>query len=283
MENIDLHIHTVVSDGTLTPGEVVRRAVELGLSGIAITDHDAVAGCDEAMKLGQELGIEVVPGIEVSTKFKRAVHILGYYIRTDSPALNEVLGWIVTDRDSRAEKMAALMAADGLDVSIEDMHRRYGDLIGRPHFARRLMELGIVESINDAFDRYVGKDRKYYVGRSFLPVEWAAEIITEAGGIPVLAHPYQSAKTEEELIELIEHCKNCGIQGMECRYSGYSAEQEAHLEELAERYGLLKTGGSDFHGSNKPAIRIGSGTGRLNVPKSFLDVLKSRHQGSSEN
>lgn len=277
MERIDLHIHTVVSDGTFTPEEVVRRAVALGLSGIAITDHDAVAGCDEAVKLGRELGIEVVPGIEISTKYKRAVHILGYYIDTASPALHEVLDWIVIDRDTRAEKMTALMAADGLDVNMEDMHRRYGEIIGRPHFARRLMELGLAESVDEAFDRYVQKGKKYYVGRSFLSMEKSIQLIIEAGGIPVLAHPYQSALTEEELTELIEYSKDCGIQGMECRYSGYSAEREEHLEELAEKYGLIKTGGSDFHGANKPAIQIGSGMGSLNVPKSFLDELKRRH------
>lgn len=273
-KTIDLHIHTSVSDGSYSPSELVRHAKECGLSAIAVTDHDAVEGCAEAVAAGRELGIEVVPGIEISTKYRGAVHLLGYCVDIDSPALQEVLDWIVRDRDARNEKIAEMMAADGLPVSYAEMQQRFGTVIGRPHFARILVELGLAADVNDAFARYVNKGEKYYVGRSFLSIERCHEIILAAGGLPVLAHPFQYKLDGAGRRELIEHCISLGLRGMECRYSGYTKEQEDYLEALADEYGLLKTGGSDFHGSSKPAIRLGTGKGRLCVPYSYLEELK---------
>ena len=274
MKKIDLHVHTSASDGTLSGREVAELAHSLGLSAIAISDHDTATGYFEAAEAGKELGLEVVPGIEISTKYGRAVHILGYYIDPKAPSLEHVLNWIVNDRDTRNRKMAEMMAADGLPVSYEMMHQRYGEVIGRPHFASLLVELGLASSIQDAFDRYVEKGQKYYQPRTILPIERAVEIIVEAGGIPVLAHPFQYRMDDALLRELIEYCMDFGLRGMECRYSGYDEEQVAYLEALAEEYGLVKTGGSDFHGSNKPHIALGSGMGNLNVPYDFLEKLK---------
>ena len=172
------------------------------------------------------------------------------------------------------EKMAALMAADGLPVSYEQMHERFGAVVGRPHFARVLVELGLARSVQDAFDRYVEKGQKYYVGRHFLSIERSLEIIRLAGGVPVLAHPFQYKLDDAQLRELIEHCLANGLRGMECLYSGYSAEQSEYLLSLAEEYSLLPTGGSDFHGANKPHIRLGRGTGALRVPYECLSRLK---------
>lgn len=275
MREIDLHIHTTASDGTFSPAEAVRLASEEGLRAIAITDHDTAHGYHEAAQAGRDLGIEVVPGIEISTKFKGAVHVLGYYIDPQAPALKEVLDWIVEDRDRRNRKMAELMAADGLPVSYDMMHERFGEVIGRPHFARLLIELGYAEDMNDAFDRYVEKGRKYYLPREILPIDRAVEIIISAGGIPVLAHPFQYRLEEEELRCLIEYCIERGLRGMECRYSGYTPEQIAYLERLSEEYALVKTGGSDFHGANKPRIGLGSGMGELEVPYEYLQGLKA--------
>lgn len=274
MKKIDLHVHTSASDGTLSGREVAELAHSLGLSAIAISDHDTAAGYFEAAEAGKELGLEVVPGIEISTKYGRAVHILGYYIDPKAPSLEHVLNWIVNDRDTRNRKMAEMMAADGLPVSYEMMHQRYGEVIGRPHFASLLVELGLASSIQDAFDRYVEKGQKYYQPRTILPIERAVEIIVEAGGIPVLAHPFQYRMDDALLRELIEYCMSFGLRGMECRYSGYDEEQVAYLEALAGEYGLVKTGGSDFHGSNKPHIALGSGMGNLTVPYDFLEKLK---------
>ena len=274
MKTVDLHVHTTASDGTCTPEEVVRLAAEAGLSAIAVTDHDTAAGYAEAARAGRELGVEVAPGIEISTRFTGAVHILGYYIDPQSPELDPVLNWMVQDRDERNRKIVALMAADGLPVSYEMMQERFGEVVGRPHFAQVLVELGLADSVQDAFDRYVEKGQKYYVGRHFLSIERSVEIIRLAGGVPVLAHPFQYRLEEARLRELIEHCLEHGLQGMECRYSGYSAEQTAYLLGLAEEYGLQPTGGSDFHGANKPHIRLGRGTGGMEVPYEYLDKLK---------
>lgn len=279
MNNIDLHVHTTASDGTCTPAEVVALAKEKGLAAIAITDHDGVGGYAEAAAAGKKLGVEVVSGIEISTKFITdeygyAVHILGYYIDTASPELTPVLEWVVNDRDERNRKMVALMQADGLPITYEYMHERFGNVVGRPHFAEYLVEQGLASSVQDAFDKYVEKGRRYWLPRHFLSIERSVEIIKLAGGVPVLAHPFQYKRDDAGLRELIEHCMRSGLKGMECRYSGYTEEMSGYLEKLADEYGLIKTGGSDFHGGNKPAISLGSGKGTLNVPYEFLEKLK---------
>ena len=271
MREIDLHIHTTASDGTCTPREVVRRASELGLRAIAVTDHDTVSGANEAVSAGREYGVEVVPGIEVSTKYGVAVHILGYYIEKLVPTLAEM----VNDRDVRNEKIAALMQADGLPVYYAGMKERFGEVIGRPHFGRILVELGLASSVSDAFDRYLGRDRRYFVPRRIVDIDSSVEAVAQSGGVPVLAHPFQYRKNDAELRELIERCMAHGLRGIECRYSGYDAGQVRYLEDLAEEYGLVKTGGSDFHGGNKPHICLGTGiAGELDVPYAWLERLR---------
>ncbi len=275
MREIDLHVHTTASDGTYTPAEAVKRAAALGLRAMAVTDHDNMRGCPEALRAGEDCGVEIIPGIEISTKFRRSVHILGYYVDAKAPAMQEALNWVVKDRDERNRKMAALMAADGLPVSYEQMHERFGPVIGRPHFARVLVELGLADSVNDAFDKYVEKGRMYYVGRNFLSIERSIEIIRASGGVPVLAHPFQYQLDDAGLRELIEHCIDSGLLGMECRYTGYDADRVGYLLRLAEEYRLLPTGGSDCHGANKPHISLGTGLhGELEVPYAYLERLK---------
>ena len=275
MKLIDLHVHSTASDGTASPRELAELALRQGLSAVAVTDHDTVLGYPELKEAGEELGIETVPGIEISTKFHRAVHILGYYIDPHSPHLEPVLNWVVEDRDKRNREMCRLMAADGLPVNYEDMKQRFGEVIGRPHFADLLVELGLAKNVKDAFDRYVEKGQRYYVGRTILPIEQAIDIIRLSGGVPVLAHPFQYQLDDAGLRELIEHCIAHGLRGMECRYSGYGPEQSEYLEKLAEEYGLIKTGGSDYHGSNKPKIVLGRGIEEnLHIPYEWLERLK---------
>ena len=271
MREIDLHIHTTASDGTCTPREVVRLAVEQGLRAIAVTDHDTIVGHGEAMLAAMDYDIELVPGIEISTKYGVAVHILGYFLEDLVPLLKGV----VNDRDIRNAKMAALMAADGLPVSYAKMKERFGAVIGRPHFGELLVEFGLARDVSDAFARFVGKGQKYYVPRTTIDIDTSVEAVVASGGVPVLAHPFQYKKNDGELRELIERCMDHGLRGIECRYSGYDAQQVAYLESLAEEYGLLKTGGSDFHGENKPHISLGTGIGgELDVPYEWLEKLK---------
>ena len=276
MKKIDLHIHTTASDGTFTPEEVVQEALRAGLAAVAITDHDTAVGYPRAAEEGLRCGVEVVPGIEISTKFRSAVHILGYYIDTASPALEEVLDRIHRDRDERLVKLCAKLRESGVDMDIERMHARFGEIVGRPHFAEILIERGLAKDMRDAFDRYVEKGRKYYQGRHFLSIERSIELIRAAGGTAVLAHPFQYRLDDAGLRDLIEHCMESGLEGMECRYSGYDAAMSGYLEQLAAQYGLLMTGGSDFHGENKKDIALGDGRGGLNVPYSFLEQLRAR-------
>ena len=275
MKRIDLHVHTTASDGTCAPGEAVRLAKEKGLAAIAVTDHDTVSGYAEAAAAGAALGVEVVPGIELSARYLGTVHILGYYLDTDAPVLNEVTDWLVRDRDCRNRKIAALMRADGLPVDYDGMRARFGAVIGRPHFAEVLVELGLAGSVNDAFARFLERGRRYYAARSFLPVERAIRLIREAGRVPVLAHPFQYGLDDAALRTLLALGRENGLQGMECRYSGYSEEQSAYLLALASELGLLPTGGSDFHGGVKPRIALGDGTGGLCVPYRYLDRLRA--------
>lgn len=275
MRRIDLHIHTTASDGTLTPEEIVHEAARVGLAAVAITDHDTASGYLSAAGEGGKYGIEVVPGIEISTKFHTSVHILGYFIDVDSPAMEEVLDWMHSDREDRNVKLCAMMRSDGIDADSNRMHERFGDFIGKPHFAQILVEQGVANNMDDAFERFLNKNKKYYIPRQFLPIERSIEIIRQAGGTAVLAHPFQYRMDDEGLRELIEHCMESGLEGIECRYSGYDAEQFAYLESLAREYGLVRTGGSDFHGSRKSDIRLGEGYGELEVPYAFLEELRA--------
>ena len=275
MKQIDLHIHTSASDGTDSPEEVVRKAHELGLAAVAITDHDTVAGCAKAAEEGQKLGIEAISGVELTSRYGRTIHILGYYLRINSPVLTRILDSIVAERDARNRKMAEMMAADGIAIDYDEMKSRFGTSIGRPHFGRLLVELGLAESVQDAFDRFIEKGQRYYLPRKMLSIERSVEVIREAGGVPVLAHPFQYKLEEGALRQLIEHCMDHGLLGMECRYSLYDEEQSRYLLGLAKEYGLIPTGGSDYHGSNKPHLALGSGTGQLAVPAAWLEPLRS--------
>ena len=274
MKRIDLHVHTTASDGTTAPEDIPELACRAGLSAIAITDHDTVSGYEEACGPAAALGLEIIPGIEISTRFNGSVHILGYFIDPHSPHLLPVLNWVVQDRDERNEKIAALMRADGIDADYAAMKQRYGDVIGRPHFAELLVNVGLAQDIRDAFVRYLNKGCRYWLARHFVPIEDSLRFILRSGGVPVLAHPFQYRMDDADLRDLIEHCLDYGLMGLECRYSGYTHEQTAYLQELAREYRLIETGGSDYHGERKPDIALGSGTGDLRVPGELLDELR---------
>ena len=276
-EWIDLHVHTTASDGTVPPREIVKLAADMGLKAIAITDHDTTLGCAEAMAAAPA-GLEVIPGIEISTRYHTAVHILGYYIDSSNAQMRQALDWVLNDRDRRNRLICDTMHADGLPVNYEQLKQRFGQVIGRPHFARLCVEFGLAQDVQDAFRRFVGKDCRYYSPRNFLTIEQSISLIRGAGGIPVLAHPFQYRLDDAALRELIEHCIDSGLRGMECFYSGYTEEQSRYLLSLAGEYHLLVTGGSDFHGENKSWIQLGTGTGSLQVPVALLAALREAHE-----
>lgn len=274
MKRVDLHIHTTASDSSMNPAAVVQLAYEDGLAAIAVTDHDTVDGFKMAASAAENIDMKVVPGIELSTKYYGSVHILGYFIDVDNPELQSELKGIVDDRDRRNEKVISLMRESGIQVSYDDMKERFGAVIGRPHFGTVIIENGLAETVTEAFDKYLGKGKPYWVPRKTVSMERCIELIIHAGGVPVLAHPFEYKYDVKTLADLIEVGIRYGIRGIECRHSKHSPGEMAYLERLAEDYDLLKTGGSDFHGAIKPTISLGTGDGILAVPYKWFEELE---------
>lgn len=280
MNYIDLHVHTNRSDGTLTPSEVISNALEIGLSAIAITDHDTVEGIVEAkhyLKANKkESELEIIPGVEISADYHgRDIHILGLYIDETNKQLNNKLAKAIADRDTRNEKMAALLRADGIDIHVKDL--TFGEpntVITRAHFARYLTEHGYVKNNADAFTKYLASNTKYYVPRSYMTPKDAINIIIDAGGIPILAHPLLYKLDLAGVEELVSYVKSLGMVGIETIHSSNTGFDEGIIRRFANKYKLLMTGGSDFHGTNKPNIQLGIGRGNLKIPETLLLDLK---------
>ena len=279
---IDLHLHTTASDGTASPAQTVQTARELGLTAIAVTDHDTVSGVNEALATGAALGVEVVPGVEVSSDYRdNNIHVLGYFVDPASPALRAVADWVRVERAERNEKVVAMLAADGFAISMEELEAAYpGALLGRPHIAEFLMRRGYVESVTDGFDRYLEVGRKYYLPTRRIPLSRAVTAIRDAGGLASLAHPLQYRYPLPEVEELIDRAVHLGVDAMECYYSGYTPEETRWLLTQAERRGLGVSGGSDWHGTRKPYITMGRGTGELCISETILEKLKERHRSA---
>lgn len=276
MDLIDLHIHTTASDGTDTPEDVVRLAAEKGLRAIAVTDHDTSAGVSAALEAGRRYGVEVIPGIEISVDYHGSgIHVLGYFIDPAAPAMSRLLDWVVAERRRRNRGMIELMRRDGIPISAHALAERWPDsVVGRPHMAAFLAECGLASSVQEAFDRYLSIGKRYFLKREYIPLPDAFRVISESGGKAVFAHPFQYSLPEAELLALTRTLKEAGAVGIECFYSGYTPEQSARLLRLASDHGMAVTGGSDYHGSRKPNISLGSGTGGLQVPYELLEKLR---------
>ncbi|MBL7190930.1 PHP domain-containing protein [bacterium] len=278
---IDLHSHSTASDGELRPAELVKLAVELGLAGLALTDHDTAEGNGEAVSAAAELGLDFVPGVEISLDNPpNSLHLLGYYIDYNNPALKNTLAEVVGFRDKRNPMIIDKMRNLGIDITYDEVcDIAGGDVVGRPHFAKVLIQKGIVESSQEAFDRYLAKDALAHVDKKRLTPEVGINLVLKAGGIPVLAHPYYYKFGEPDgLDRLIRELVSHGLAGVEAFYSVHSRAQTEEYIRLAEKYDLLITGGSDFHGSTKPDIELGRGiSGNLRIPYSVLENLKIKH------
>ena len=273
---IDLHIHTTASDGTDLPSEAVAKARSLGLEAIALTDHDTAAGVAEAAAAGEGLGVEVVPGIEVSSDYRdNNIHILGYFIDPEAPALRAVLEWIRTERIARNEYVVDRLADDGFDISVEELHSLYPEaVLGRPHMAELLMKKGYVSSVQEGFDKYLGEGGKYYMPKRRISMARAVETVLASGGLAVLAHPLQYRYPLHEVEEMILYAQSLGVTALECYYSEHSPGDERWLLAQADRLGLGVSGGSDYHGTRKSRISMGSGMDNLAVPYRVLEDLK---------
>lgn len=276
MNAIDLHVHSAKSDGTYTPAQLVDYALQKGLTAFALTDHDTIEGLDEALAYAADKPVEVIPGIEFSTKYEeRDVHVVGLYIRYDAPAFLAKLQSFVDSRINRNIKMCANLQGAGISITYEKLCEENPDaVITRAHYAAFLIKYGYVAGHDEAFAKYLGDDCPYFVPREKVTPLQAVNLILEAGGIPVLAHPPLYHMEKDCLDALVHQLKEAGLMGIETLYSSYGAQDERDMFRLAKKYNLLPSGGSDFHGDNKPGLDMGSGYGKLFVPESFLQDMK---------
>lgn len=273
---IDLHTHSTESDGTLTPQELMKHAQEVGLSAIALTDHDSIQGIAKARPVAESLGLELVPGIELSTDYnEKEVHILGYYIDEKNPEFLARLKDFVDGRDKRNEKMTELLRQEGFNLTLEGIYEEYPDsVITRAHFARYLVKHGFVKDRETVFAKYLGDNCRCYVPREKITPFEAVKLIQMGGGLAFFAHPVLCHMNHDRLRSFIGDMKNAGLAGMEAIYSMNTPGDEANMKKLANEFDLLISGGSDFHGSNKPYIRLGSGKGNLYIPYDILARIK---------
>ncbi len=264
---VDLHVHTTASDGQLTPTETVRKALEIGLAAVAITDHDTTEGVPEALEAARGTGLGVIPGVEISTEVSRSeAHILGYFVAQRNRELCDKLAQFRTLRLERAQGMIAKLTRMGLPLQWEFVRQiASGESIGRPHIAQAMLQKGYVSSIDEAFRLYIGRRGPAYVERHKLSPTAAVQIILAADGLPVLAHPLY-------LSYLVPELASKGLVGLEAYYTGYTADDTAFLLDLAARYGLIVTGGSDFHGDG---VLTGHELGGVAVPDLVLLRLRT--------
>lgn len=277
MSRIDLHLHTTHSDGSLRPSDVLTLAKQANVSALAITDHDITTGIPEAMATGETLGIEVIPGVEISSfDGKSELHILGYCVRWQDVEFNRRLATLRESRHRRNPLIIERLREAGLDVTYEEVRALAGtESVGRPHIAQLLMQKKYVSSAKEAFDRYLAEGRPAYVARELPTPAEAISWIREAKGVAVLAHPTWVKESGEGLRTCVTTLKEDGLGGIEVHYSTHSKSQTAGYLDLAHRLDLLITGGSDFHGLTKPDIEVGSGRGDLKVNPRLLAPLKA--------
>jgi len=259
---IDLHSHTDQSDGTFTAAELVNEAVRVGLSALSITDHDTFAGYDLAVPLAKAAGIDLVCGIELSTRYGGgSVHLLSYFPWSPPSAeFRSWLGFLLESRRDRNRRLIDKLRSLGVDITLAEVETMGRSLTGRPHFARVLVNKGYATDIQDAFDKYLDESARGYVQRQEVPIEEAIERVVAAGGIASLAHPVRVARNNwAKLAEYVGAMAAMGMGAIEVWHSDHTPENVAYYRSLAERFGLAATGGSDFHGANKPLISLGTG------------------------
>jgi predicted metal-dependent phosphoesterase TrpH len=274
---VDLHSHSTASDGTLAPAEVVRRAKEAGVVGLALTDHDTIAGLAEAADEAARQGITFVPGIEISAVSPveaGTLHILGYCIDPQNTVLTEMARQLIEARDNRNPQIIAALQKLGINITMDEaLAQAQGGVLGRPHIAALLVKKGVVKTIKQAFDEYLGQGGRAYYDKERLAPGDAIARIRQAGGLAVLAHPVQlRTGNDAQLQQVLKDLVDLGMAGIEVIHSDHGAAEVEKYTGLADRYNLLKTGGSDFHGSNKKDINLGIANGRR-VPGEWMDEL----------
>ena len=281
---IDLHTHTTASDGTYSPEQLIDYALEKEIKAIAITDHDTIDGLVQAKKYMQEKNIsssqlELINGIELSTnidKYDFDIHIVGLFMDIHNPVFEKELHRIYEDREQRNQKMVQSLQNDNYDISLKELKEHSKDsIITRSHFANLLVKKGYYSKTKEVFNQLIGNGKKFYIPREDMSSESAIQFIRKSGGIPILAHPTLYPLDSNGLYSLVDLLKNYGLLGIETYYSLYTKQQTKAMINIAERFSLLKSGGSDFHGANKPGNDLGVGYGTLHVPDNLLIPMRS--------
>lgn len=274
---IDLHVHSHYSDGTKSPAELVWLAAKSGVTALAITDHDTMDGVREAEEASFTSDVEVVPGVEMSVVHEQLVlHILGYYVDSEQEEMAQALATLQEARDGRNEKIVARLRDLGIDATVEELKTISGvGQTGRPHIARLLMNHGVVRSMQQAFDEYLAKGKRAYVGRFAYSARKAISLINAAGGLAVLAHPIQVDKTLSVLHSLLPVLSSYGLKGIETYYPSQKKKMQKRIRKFASANDLFLTGGSDYHGDIRPGTRLAGGH-NVYVPPELLDIMKSR-------
>lgn len=272
---IDLHCHSTFSDGTYTPEALIESAEEIGLTAVALTDHDTVSGIPDALEAARGKRVRFVPGVEISGEIDHgALHILGLFVDHRNEALNRMLAFAEHERYQRNVTIAARLQSIGMSITFEEVEAEASPgVMGRPHFATIMLRKGYVTSMEEAFLRYLGKGGAAFVPKARIPREQAISTIRGASGIPILAHPDQTRRAGRELDDLLTELAGLGLMGMETVYSGYTVERTRQFRRTARNHGLLESGGSDFHGAVKPTLSLGTGPGNLMVPDAFLEEM----------
>ncbi len=275
MSEIDLHTHSTASDGTYSPADLVRLAEKKGLRALALTDHDTSGGLAEALQTSRDTSVELIPGCELSVVYPGTMHIVGLWIQPEAPVLNQALQDLREKRHNRNRIIVDKLAGQGIDITYEEVRELAGDAsVGRPHLARILLEKKAVDSVQQAFDHFLGPGGSAYVPKEKLTPEKAIELLKKEQATVILAHPITLELNEKTLRREVARLKQIGLDGMEVFYSEHSPGEMQVYQKICEDYGLLVSGGSDFHGKVKPDISLGSGKGNLDIPYSILQKIK---------
>ncbi len=275
---IDLHSHTTESDGSLTPEQLVAEAGRVGLEALAITDHDTFAGFDQAQPHASRAGLELVCGIELATRFRdRSVHLLGYFLHhPPTPRFREWIGELQKERIKRNQELIDKLRAAGMPITLDELALRGRKLLARPHFAALMVAKGYVRSSEEAFAKYLDESGACYVPLQSSPFEEAVAQIRAGGGLAVLPHPNRIRATCDELANFVAQMRAAGLGGIEVYHSDHSPRQVECYSSLARKLDLKISGGSDFHGTPKPRVALGTGiAGNLHIPYNILEALRT--------
>jgi predicted metal-dependent phosphoesterase TrpH len=277
---VDLHAHSTASDGSERPSDVVERALALGLTSLALTDHDTLEGIEEARTAAAGSNLDLIPGTELSLDHLGAMHLVVLWLEPGPGPLQDRLASIQHGRLARNAAIVGLLGELGMPVTIEEVTEESGSgSVGRPHIAAVMMRKGYVESIAEAFDLWLGAGRPAYAGRSRLSPEEAIALAIASGGVPILAHPHTlGINRAEEMADLLTRLRGAGLVGLEAVCAGYRRHEREGYADLARRFGLVASGGSDYHGLYKPGLELGVGYGDLHVPETVVDRLRAHRR-----